>query len=281
MGTRFEVVLFGDDPVHLRAAGEAALDVIHDWDRRLNWFSPASTLSYINARAAESPVAVDREIFDLLVLCREVSKSSGGAFDVTIAPLMAALGFRPGVREQTTLADARARVGMELIALTDSPHAVGFLRAGVSIDLGSIAKGAALDAAAAVLRECGITSALFHGGTSSVAAIGAPPGRDSWPVAIETGHAHRPVVHLRDSCLSVSAPRGRTVTTDRGPAGHIIDPRTGAPAARVGTAAVVHARGALADAWSTALVVLGQRPPAMPDDLISFIDIHPVCETAA
>ncbi len=164
---------------------------------------------------------------------------------------------------------------MDLIELTDRPPTVRFRRSGVSIDLGSIAKGAALDAAAATLRECGVRSALIHGGTSSVVAIGAPPGRDAWPVAIEQGRAQPTTVHLRDTCLSVSAPRGRTIATDRGPAGHIIDPRTGEPAARVGTAAVIHPRGALADAWSTALVVLGDRPSSMPPDLISIIDIHP------
>ncbi len=307
MGTRFEAVLFGDDRPRLRGAGEAALDIVHEWDRRLSWFSPGSFLSHINARAAESPVRIDRELYELLSLCRGVWERSGGAFDVTIAPLMVAWGLRGGsVGSGPEIECARRLVGMHHVVLDPPPApgepdpvararrshnapspvpvqswSVAFSRSGISIDLGSIAKGAALDAAAAVLRQCGVGSALLHGGTSSVVAIGAPPGLNAWTVAIETGRGDRPVVRLRDTCLSVSAPRGRSVMTDRGPAGHIIDPRTGEPARRVGTAAAIHPCGALCDAWSTALLVLGDRPDSLPEDMTTLIDPPPYRENAA
>ncbi len=282
MGTRFEFVLFGSDPTRLRAAGESALDLINDWDRRLSWFSRGSVLSHLNARAGDGPVPIDRELHGLLVLSREVWRDSDGAFDITVAPLMVAWGLRNAAPSgRPDLESARSCVGMDGVEILDDPPTVRFLRPGMSLDLGSIAKGAALDAAAAVLRECGVTSALLHGGTSSVVAIGSPPGRDSWPVAIETGHGDRPVVHMCDTSLSVSAPRGRTAMTDRGPVGHIIDPRTGLPAARTGTAAVIYKSGALADAWSTALLVLGSRPRAMPHDMTAILDLHAPHENAA
>jgi len=281
MGTRFEAVLHGRDAVLLRAAGEAALDVVRDWDRRFNWFSPGSTLSHVNARAADSSVSVDGDLFNMLSLCREVWMQSEGAFDITIAPLLAAWGLRgKPACDPAGISRASSLVGMEKV-IASRDRTVRFTSVGVSIDLGSIAKGAALDAAAAVLRECGVTSALLHGGTSSIVAIGAPPGRDAWTIAIETGRSERPPVRLRDTSMSVSAPRGRTAMTVHGPVGHIIDPRSGSPIQRAGTVAVVHPSGALCDAWSTALLVLGRLPDSLPEGMSATIDLHPIRENAA
>lgn len=277
MGTRFELALHGGDAVRLRAAGEAALGLIGEWDRRCSWFSPASLLSHVNRCAPASPVAIDQEFFELLRLCRDVWVGSGGAFDITIAPLMAAWGFRGrAFGGPEAVAATRELVGTQHVLLTDRPPSVSYARPGVSMDLGSVAKGAALDAAAALLRDCGVQSALIHGGTSSVVAIGSPPGRESWAVAIETASAARPVFHLRDSALSVSAPRGRMAITPQGPVGHVLDPRTGAPVQRLGTACVVHQSAAFADAWSTALLVLGERPPTLPAEVVTLLHLAPV-----
>ena len=162
---------------------------------------------------------------------------------------------------------------MGRVILTTDPATVAYARAGMSIDLGSVAKGAALDSAAALLRESGVRSAILHGGTSSVVAIGTPPGCDAWTIAIETAGPTRPVIPLRDRALSVSAPRGRMSMTPRGPVGHIIDPRSGVPVRRLGTACVVHRSAAFADAWSTALLVLGERPPSLPADVFTLLDL--------
>jgi thiamine biosynthesis lipoprotein ApbE len=154
--------------------------------------------------------------------------------------------------------------------LLDSSTLTIHLDPSASLDLGAVAKGFALDRAAAILRECGITSALLHGGTSSVVAMGAPADDPrGWAIAIRSD-GDPLTVRLRDQSLGVSAPRGRTTPT----ASHILDPRTGAPAmAGVDTAAVIGPVGtaALCDTWSTALVVLGSHPPGLPHELISHI----------
>jgi FAD:protein FMN transferase len=128
---------------------------------------------------------------------------------------------------------------------------------GTRIDLGGIAKGHALDQAGALLRSHGVTSALLHGGTSSVVAIGAPGapgGPDGWRVALGPGPGAATVT-LRDEALSVSA------ASPPGNAGHIVDPRTGRGVEEARRAAVVGPSARLADAWSTAATVLGARPP--------------------
>lgn len=271
MGTRFEAVLCGRDEGALRAAGEAAMEEVAGADARYSLFRRDSLLSHINRTAAERPVRVDRETFTMLACAMEVNALAGGAFDITLAPLMRVWKFHDGSSSAAEAASAEeAAVGMDLVELDDVECTVRFRRPGVSLDLGGLAKGAALVGAAAVLREAGVGSALVHGGTSSVSTIGAPPGRDGWRVQLGQGDA--PVVVLRDMSLSVSAPSGRVIERDGNRLGHILDPRTRRPAER-GTvmAAAIDESPLRAEGFSTAMVVLGERPPAAPAGMTSVI----------
>ena len=127
----------------------------------------------------------------------------------------------------------------------------------MSIDLGAAAKGYAIDEAVTILRARGITSALLHGGTSSVHVIGAPSNEASWRIGWHPPHASTHVFTLRDAALSVSAVHGKAFAYDGRTYGHVIDPRTGLPS-HTAVSAVVTGPGSLeADALSTALLVLG------------------------
>lgn len=256
MATRFELVLDGPDAVALRAAGEEAMETIAEFDQRLSLFGKQSMLSFINATAADRPVVLDDDLFELLTLCRQVHADSNGAFDVTVGPLMRSLGFhdRPG---------PDGPVGSEHVLLDPFRRTVRFDRQGIEIDLGAIAKGAALDAAACILKECDVERALIHGGTSTAVAIGSPPNLSGWQIKVADG----PTVMLRDAAISVSAPHGRMIQTENGTAGHVLDPRSGEPACQAAAAAVIAPTAALADAWSTALLVLKTPPDSIPDSL--------------
>src|SRR5690349_7169580 len=103
---------------------------------------------------------------------------------------------------------------MDKLLLDGSAYSVRFREAGMVLDLGSIGKGYALDRAATILREAGVESALLHGGTSTVVAIGGPPGEEEWQIGIG-GPAELEValgkVGLRDRALSYSGIWGRTL----------------------------------------------------------------------
>ncbi len=267
MATRFEIVLHGDNPVALRAAGEEALDEIERWDARLSLYRPTSLAAHVNARAAVEPVRVDALFFRLLQDIQKLSRETEGAFDITIAPLMRCWGFTKGegrVPERKALAEARTKVGMHLVELDPADFTVRFLREGVMLDFGAIGKGYALERAAGLLREAGIASAILHGGTSTVCAIGRPPDADSWKVGIEYPPESSTVpppllatVPLRDTALSVSAVWGRSFQKGQTTYGHVIDPRTGKPQRRTLMTAVVLPSATEADALSTALLVAG------------------------
>lgn len=254
MGTRFEVALpreaNGLPDRDLRAAGEAALDEIARWHERLSRFASDSLVSHINRQAASAPVRLDDETFALLQEAQAVWRESAGAFDITMAPRKARLGFQDGA------VASRGEGGvMHAIRLDGANSTIAFERADVSVDLGGIAKGHALDCAAALLRAAGVRSALLHGGTSSVLAFGSQPGAGAWRVGVRAS-----VVALDNAALSVSDPASQRHVTGHD---HIVSPSHYCGRSHRAVA-VVGPSARLADAWSTALAVLGDVPAAFP-----------------
>lgn len=265
MASRFELVLFGEEPVRLRAAGEAALAEIQRIGEKLTRFRAMSDIGRINAAAAGEPVRVEAPVFELLRTCRQLCAVTGGAFDVTVAPLMQAWGFSRSsgrIPDAAELEVLMQRTGMHLVELDEQHRTVHFARPGVEIDLGAIGKGYAVDEAVLLLREYGVERAFLHGGTSTMAAIGTPPDADAWHVAIphpETQGSPEPdilrTVALVDETLSVSAVWGRAFEVHGTSYGHVLDPRVGKPVTGALLAAVQHESATIADALSTALLV--------------------------
>jgi thiamine biosynthesis lipoprotein len=269
MATRFELVLHGDDPVALRAAGEEALDEIDRLENRLSLYRPGSEIAQLNARAAREPVRVSPELFALLKHAQQLHAETSGAFDITVAPLVRCWGFMGASGRMPSPGEvvaARELVGMHNVQLDAQSRAVRFAREGVMLDLGAIGKGYAVEQAAEILRAAGVTSALIHGGTSTVCAIGHPSDADSWKIAVESPPAPLPegrtpnplpAFQLHDAAMSVSAVWGRSFVADGKVLGHVIDPRTGHPVKRALLAAVALRSPTETDALSTALLVLG------------------------
>jgi len=283
MNTRFELVLHGDNPVSLQAAGEDALAEIERIENQLSLFKPTSEIARVNALAANRPIRVSPEVFNLLNHAKRLSEETKGLFDITIAPLLRCwgmLGCGEGrMPNDAEISATRAVCGMAQVELNSAHCTVQFARAGVLIDLGAIGKGYGVEKAAEILREAGVESALIHGGTSTVGAIGMPPAAKAWKVAIEAPRAesvaasrpstvnclenggalpsNRYEVSLRDESLSVSAVSGKCFVANGRTLGHIIDPRTGRPATGALLSAVVLPSATETDAISTALLVQG------------------------
>jgi len=274
MNTRFELLLHGERETALRAAGEEALDEIERLETQLSLFRATSEVAHLNRHAADRPVPVSPPVFRLLERARELWAASGGAFDPTVEPLMRLWGFRDtnaAAPAPEAVAAARAIVGMDKLKLDPATRRVRFLKAGLRLDLGAIGKGYAVDCAVEVLREAGVTSALIHGGTSSVYGLGRMPDGRPWKVALPEPRTPGPPAEissetpervlaeftLEDASLGVSAAWGRKLVLGGRELGHVLDPRTGEPVQRAALAAVALPEATESDALSTALLVLG------------------------
>jgi thiamine biosynthesis lipoprotein len=154
-----------------------SLDLVEAIEGRLSFFRPDSEISRINRLAGEAPVEVEPALFNLLRLAVRLCEETGGAYDITSAPLWEAWGFARRAAEipsKTRLAEAQSCVGSRLLELNPAQRTIRFRKAGVKINVGSIGKGYALDVCAEHLRAAGMTDFLLHGGQSSVLARGSP-----------------------------------------------------------------------------------------------------------
>jgi len=269
MRTRFEVAIADrGDTARLRAAAEEALEEVARVEGRLSAYRPDSTLFAVNARAHVQPVLVDALTMALLVRASALSDATGGAFDMTVGPLLGLWGLKGDAAGRVpTDEEVRAAltlVGMgRVVRLNQDERTVAFSVSGVRLDPGAIGKGYALERARELLRDAGVRNALLHGGTSTVCATGdGPDSVRGWPIALQHPtdlDAYLTRVRLRDGdALSVSAVHGKTFWAEGRRFGHVLDPRSGRPVeSDTLLAAAVTPDAAESDALSTALLVLG------------------------
>jgi thiamine biosynthesis lipoprotein len=269
MATRFELVLAsgheGDEP-RLRAIGEEALAEIARLETRLSVFQPASDIAWINAHAGHRAVKVEPRLFGFLERCLALSEATCGAFDITVGPLMRLWKVRGApddpadqrpLPDPEFVAEAGSRVGYQYVRLDPRASTIRFARQGMGLDLGAAGKGYAIGEAIAILRSHGCTSALLHGGTSSLHAIGQPTGGDAWRIGWNPPGEPGRIFELRSGALSVSAAHGQAFWSEGRQYGHVVDPRTGWPTGAATSAVVTGPESLECDALSTALLVLG------------------------
>ncbi len=264
MATTFEIVLPFDSDAAL-THGQAAFDLLDQLEDQLTVYREHSEVCRLNRTAFHAPVPVERSLFDLLREAARITEETEGAFDVTTGALIKEWGFFRGPRRVPSDAEREAaleRVGMRHVELDAERQTVAFRRRGLEINLGSIGKGHALDRVGDYLAATGkFPAVLLHGGHSSVYARGSPNDDPrGWRVGItHPWDAGRRLaeVWLRDRSLATSAATFQYLEHDGRKLGHVLDPRTGWPAAGLASATVVAATGAEADALSTAFYVGG------------------------
>jgi thiamine biosynthesis lipoprotein len=234
---------------------------------------PASAVADLNRALARENVltkSIDLrpELESILLLAAEIGTDSGGAFDVTIGPLVevwtegVAKGSWPSPDQ---LQRARNQSGSEALGLRGDGRLEAHVR-GLRIDLDGLSKGHVLDRLGERFkRDLPHAAALLNFGESSVLAIGDPDGR-GWRLAIRSrsaSHSSQIVLRLRDQALSVSSSLDVASEIAGKRVSHVIDPRTGLTVEHGAEAFVIANRAGIADGWSTALLVLGANPSAL------------------
>ena len=259
MACSFEITLDHADARWVPAA-QAALNEVAAIEAQLTVFRDTSAIADLNRRAADTDVSCDADLYALLTRCDELSRQTGGAFDITSTPLSRCWGFlrREGrVPSDAEIDHARSIVGHHHVRLDPQTSSIGFRRPGVELNLGAVGKGYALDRAADLLRRRQVTRALLSAGRSSVLAIGGD-GR-GWPIDIVSPRRAQPIarVWLRDAAIGTSGAGEQFVIADGRRFGHVLDPRSGRPAEGWLSASVIGPSATDADALSTAFLVGG------------------------
>lgn len=259
MGTRIVVELWAADTAQGNAAIDAVLAEMRRVDGAMSTYKPTSELSIVNARAAQEPIRISAELFDLLTTALDYSRLTDGAFDITYASVGYLYDFRKHVRpDEKQIAAALPGIDFRHVQLDRHNSTVHFARAGVRIDLGGIGKGHAVDRGIAVLQARGIQHALVTAGGDS-RIIGDRFG-NPWVVGIRHPDRKDEVIAripLEDASISTSGDYERYFDAGGVRYHHIIDPKTGHSASKVRSATIIGPTATRTDALSKTAFVLG------------------------
>ena len=231
----------------------------------LNRFDPGSEISRINRFAGVKPAKVGSETFELLRKALEISRLSGGAFDITVGPLARLWDCQHAAYAPEGAAVLRALglTGFSSLALDAAKMTAGLKLPGQLIDLGGVGKGYAGDRAMDIFRKYGVASAFTNIG-GNVSILGSKPGGAMWQVGIRhprQADALVGAVGVANQSVVTSGDYERYFVDREGKRRHhLLNPATGCPAeSGLISVTVVHKSAMLADALSTALFVLGRE----------------------
>jgi thiamine biosynthesis lipoprotein len=259
MGTRIAVELWSEDPELAQRAMDAVIAEMRRTDELMSTYKPDSQLSQVNAHAFERPVQVDADIIAVVERGLEMSRLSGGAFDLTYASVGYLYDYRAHQRPTGQQIEAALPgVDYRQVQVDRNARTIRFLRQGVRIDVGGIAKGYAVDRSIERLRDLGIRHAMVTAG-GDTGLLGDRRGKP-WVVGIRDPRNEGRMVTrlpLADEAISTSGDYERYFEEDGVRYHHILVPGTGKPARTVRSATVLGPNATLTDGLSTSVFVLG------------------------
>ncbi|MCE8535394.1 FAD:protein FMN transferase [Ruegeria pomeroyi] len=266
MGTTYHITAIGEDldPEALGAAVEATLA---DVNAKMSNWDPKSEVSTFSARADTAPMQVSPEFVTVIGAANEVHEKSGGKFDITLGPLIELWGFGPRKPEDPIPSDSEITAALEgvgqarLLTLDQATSTLAKARPETGINLSAIAKGYGVDAVAETLRGFEIDDYMVEIGGDLVTR-GKNDKGEAWRIGIERPHhgaqSVQLVVPVSDYSMATSGDYRNYFEHEGQRYSHILDPVTGRPVTHRTTSVTVIADSAMmADAWATAMLVLG------------------------
>ncbi len=266
MGTLFRFVLYAGDSIQAIAASNAAFARIDTLNNILSDYQRTSELSRLSASSGSGKkIRVSDDLWQVLTSAYQVSEESKGAFDITVGPyvkLWRRARRQKALPDSVLLAKAEKAVGFTKIRLDAARQTVQLTSPDMLLDLGGIAKGYALDEALKVLQQQGITSALADGG-GDIAVSNPPPGEKGWRIEIEKtdaqGSPTTEVIWLRNAAIASSGDTYQHLEITGKRYSHLVDPATGIGLTTQLKVTVIAPTGTLADAYASAISVLGEE----------------------
>jgi len=266
MGTQYTVKVIVGSAAHSRERIQNEIDAILERiDSEMSTYRADSAISRFNANPSTDWIGVPKELVEVVSIARRISERSGGAFDITVAPLINAWGFgangESDVLPTPTQLDAmREYVGYQLLDTRDDPAALRKRDPRVMLDVNGIAPGYAVDLIASRLRALGLENFMIDIG-GEVLARGTNASGETWRIAVERPLDTEPtpftIVELANRSITTSGEYRHYFERDGTRYSHTIDPRSAHPIESRGSVAIVGDSSAEIDAWATALNVLG------------------------
>ncbi|NLO32005.1 MAG: FAD:protein FMN transferase [Candidatus Hydrogenedentes bacterium] len=242
---------------------DSTLDRIN---RLMSTYLDDSELSRFNTHESHTPFQLSPETYTVFEIAQRVSAQSDGAFDVTVGPLVNVWGFGPEaftkVPDDAAIQKLKEAVGYEKLSLLPD-HKISKSQATLYCDLSGIAKGYAVDAIAEALTALGLKHFMIEVG-GEIRVSGENSQGQDWNLGIETpnpeGRELFIVVHLSDASLATSGDYRNMFEVEGQLVSHTIDPHTGYPVQHpVASVSVIHPSCTWADAYATALMVMGEE----------------------
>lgn len=259
MGTHVHVEVWHESQPVAAAGIASALTELRRIDRLMTPYSETSEVGQVNAGAARNAIAISAETFNLVGTAQAYSELSGGAFDVTFAAVGHLYDLRNGIKPSAEqISAALPAIGYRQLKLDSTQHTVRFTHLGMRIDLGGIAKGYAVDNAAAALRRHGIQSALIMAG-GDTAVLGTKHGKP-WRIGIRDPRNPDALVGalpVVEAAVSTSGDYERFFIQDGVRYHHILNPKTGHPVDACRSVTIIGPNATTTDALSTTVFVLG------------------------
>ena len=265
MGTIARIMVTAENEQQANEAINTAFDKIFQVDELMSDYDPNSLLSKVNQNAFNKPIAVDTALFEVLTAAKAYSCLSDGAFDVTIGPVVQL--WRKAKEDNTAptpeaIAKAKESVGHENLILDTENMTVQFAKDGMSLDLGGIAKGYAIDKAIEILQNAGVKGAMVDIG-GDLRCFGTPAnGKQHWLIGLQDPQNEEDillVLNMDDMAVATSGDYRRFVMIDDQKHSHIINPATADSAADLSSVTLIALTATAADALATAVTVLGNE----------------------
>ena len=264
MGTVVEITVEHKDTAKARRIIQQAIHEGKRIEKLMNVHDKDSEVSEINREAGVKGVKVSGDVYRVIEKALHYGKLSGGAFDITVEPLIELWGFGKGEKRipgKTEIEKVLPLIDYRKVALNRQEKTVKLKEKGMKINLGAIAKGYIVDRMVSFLKEKGIKTVLVNAG-GDIYASGSPSGRTSWKIGVRDPRNYqgvKKVISIRDNGIATSGDYEKYFFMNGKRYSHIIDPRTGYPASGLISVTVIAETAAEADALATALFVMGKE----------------------
>ena len=261
MGSYVQQTVYGENR---EDAAVKAADAVEALEQKISWRVANSDIQKLNNNAGKDWVTLSDETLNILTQAQSVSEKSGGAFDVTIAPISRLWDFDDELNEvpdSDLITSLLPYVNHSLLRIDEKEQTASLKNLGMAVDLGSVGKGAACDAAVRAYEEAGAKAAIIAVG-GSVGVYGEKSSGKPWRVAVRdpNGDGSLGSVTLAEGFVSTSGSYEKYFEQDDVLYHHLLDPKTGYPAeSGLVSVTVVAKSGVLSDALSTACFVLGRE----------------------